>query len=365
MKARLVLEDGSWFEGESFGATGESFGEVVFNTGMAGYQEVLTDPSYCGQIVTMTYPLVGNYGCNMDDIESTKSHVRGFVVREAAKHPSHYRSQDSLDAYLKRENVIGIEGIDTRRLTRILRVHGTMRGVITTQATPLEELVARVNAFDLAHDQVAQVTTKSAYRVPADGDRIVLLDFGTKMGTLRSLRERGCDIVVLPAFSTREEILAWKPKGIMLSNGPGDPEDLLPIVEVIKQLIGQIPMFGICMGHQLLSLACGATTEKLQFGHRGANHPVKDLRSGRVFITSQNHGYVVKEKSLIGTDLQLTHINQNDGTVEGVRHAVHAAFSVQYHPEARPGPDDSDYLFDDFLTMIEAFWEGGKHVAKA
>ena len=365
MAARLLLEDGSLFVGENFGAQGESFGEVVFNTGMAGYQEVLTDPSYCGQIVTMTYPLVGNYGCNMDDIESTKSHVRGFVVREAAEYPNHYRSQLSLDDYLKRENVIGISGIDTRQLTRTLRVHGTMRGVLTTLDTPVEELLERLQNFALPRDQVAQVTTQSAYRVPADGRRIVLLDFGTKMGTLRSLRERGCDIVVLPAFSTVDEIMAWGPKGIMMSNGPGDPEDLPEVVSVIKQLIGKVPIFGICMGHQLLSLACGATTEKLQFGHRGANHPVKDLRTNRVYITSQNHGYVVKTDSLQDTELELTHVNQNDGTVEGVRHKLKSAFSVQYHPEARPGPDDSDYLFDDFIDMIDAFWEGGTNVAKA
>ncbi len=365
MEARLLLEDGSLFTGSSFGATGESFGEVVFNTGMVGYQEVLTDPSYYGQIVTMTYPLIGNYGCNMDDIESTKSHVRGFIVREAAQHPNHYRSQLSLDDYLKQENVIGISDIDTRQLTRTLRVHGTMRGVITTLDTPVAELLDRLLHFTLPKDQVAQVTTKSAYRVPADGLRIVLLDFGTKMGTLRSLRERGCDIVVLPAFSTVKEIMAWGPKGIMLSNGPGDPEDLAPVVSVIKQLLGYVPIFGICMGHQLLSLACGATTEKLQFGHRGANHPVKDLKSNRVYITSQNHGFVVRADSLANTDLELTHINQNDGSVEGIRHKLKSAFSVQYHPEARPGPDDSDYLFDDFLMMIDAFWEGGINVAKA
>ncbi|PWI57324.1 carbamoyl phosphate synthase small subunit [Sulfoacidibacillus thermotolerans] len=364
MGARLLLEDGTLFEGTHFGASGESFGEVVFNTGMTGFQEVLTDPSYYGQIVTMTYPLIGNYGCTVDDMESTRSHVRGFVVRSYETIPSHFKSEFSLDDYLKREGVVAIADIDTRKLTRILRVHGTMKGVITSLDTPLAQLQQRLADYVHPVDQVAQVTTKTPYRIPGEGLRVVLLDFGVKMGVLRSLRARNCDVVVLPAYSTYEEIMAWGPNGLMMSNGPGDPMDLPEIVETIKRLIGRIPIFGICMGHQLLCLARGAQTEKLRFGHRGANHPVKDLRTGRVYMTSQNHGYVVREESLRNTNLELTHINQNDGTVEGVRVKQEAAFSVQYHPEARPGPDDSDELFDEFIQLMKQFVQGGDVNAK-
>lgn len=359
MIARLLLEDGTVLTGQSVGATGESFGEVVFNTGMTGYQEVLTDPSYCGQIVTMTYPLIGNYGCNVDDIESMRSHVRGFVVRECAEYPSHYRNQFSLGEFLRRERIIGIAGVDTRKLTRILRVQGTMRGLITTGDESDEVLLARLLAEPLLRDQVAQVTTREPYRVPGEGKRIVLLDFGAKQGTLRSLRARDCDVIVLPAFSTAQEILAWEPEGLMMSNGPGDPDDLPTVVATVAALIGQVPIFGICMGHQILAKACRAETAKLPFGHRGVNHPVKDLQTGRIYMTSQNHGYVVTPESLDHTELELTHINQNDGTVEGIRHKHALAFSVQYHPEARPGPDDSDYLFDDFLRMVEKQAKGG------
>ena len=359
MRARLILEDGTVFEGRAFGAEGESFGEVVFNTGMTGYQEVLTDPSYYGQIVTMTYPLIGNYGVNVDDIESSHPHVRGFVVREWSDHPSNWRNQGDLDAYLKRNHILGIHGIDTRMLTKKIRVRGTMAGVITTLDTAVEEYVAKLNTHHLLpRDQVSRVTTKSTYRAPGENRRIVAMDFGMKAGVLRSLVARGCDVTVVPAYTSAEEVLAWKPHGVMLSNGPGDPADLQEIIETVRTLIGQVPIFGICLGHQLISLACGAKTDRLKFGHRGANHPVKDLLNGRCYITSQNHGYVVVEDSLQGTGLQLTHINQNDGSVEGVQHSKYPVFSVQYHPEARPGPDDSDYLFDRFMDMIDAHWEG-------
>ncbi|MGZ4113092.1 MAG: glutamine-hydrolyzing carbamoyl-phosphate synthase small subunit [Tumebacillaceae bacterium] len=359
MRARLILEDGTVFEGVGFGAEGESFGEVVFNTGMTGYQEVLTDPSYYGQIVTMTYPLIGNYGVNVDDIESNHPHVRGFVVREWSEHPSNWRSMGNLDDYLKRNKILGIQGIDTRMLTKKIRVRGTMAGVITTLDTPVETYVEQLNTPNLLpRDQVAQVSTKSTYRCPGEGRRIVAMDFGMKAGILRSLLARGCDVTVVPAHTSVEEIMSWKPHGIFLSNGPGDPADLHDIIDNVRELLGKAPVFGICLGHQLISLACGAKTDRLKFGHRGANHPVKDLLNGRCYITSQNHGYVVVDESLQGTDLELTHINQNDGSVEGLRHKKYPAFCVQYHPEARPGPDDSDYLFDRFMDMIDAHWEG-------
>lgn len=359
MKARLILEDGTVLEGQAFGAEGESFGEVVFNTGMTGYQEVLTDPSYYGQIVTMTYPLIGNYGVNVDDIESAHPHVRGFVVREWAEFPSNWRNRGDLDAYLKRHQILGIHGIDTRMLTKKIRVHGTMAGVITTLDTPVEAYVAKLKTEDvLVRNQVAHVTTKSTYRCPGEERRIVAMDFGMKAGVLRSLVARGCDVTVVPAQTSAEEILNWEPHGVMLSNGPGDPADLLDIIETVRELLPKVPVFGICLGHQLISLACGAKTDRLKFGHRGANHPVKDLLNGRCYITSQNHGYVVVPESLEGTGLELTHINQNDGSVEGVQHTKYPAFSVQYHPEARPGPDDSDYLFDRFMDLIDSYWEG-------
>ncbi|HEU4964529.1 MAG TPA: glutamine-hydrolyzing carbamoyl-phosphate synthase small subunit [Bacilli bacterium] len=359
MRARLILEDGTVFEGESFGAKGESYGEVVFNTGMTGYQEVLTDPSYYGQIVTMTYPLIGNYGINVDDIESAHPHVRGFVVREWAEVPSNWRSMDNLDEYLSFNNIMGIQGIDTRMLTKKIRVRGTMAGVITTEDKSVEEYVQQLNTDHLLpRDQVARVTTKSTYRCPGEKRRIVAMDFGMKAGILRSLLARDCDVTVVPADTSVEEIMHWRPHGVFLSNGPGDPADLNEIIETVRDLIPQVPIFGICLGHQLISLACGAKTDRLKFGHRGANHPVKDLLTGRCYITSQNHGYVVTPDSLEGTGLELTHLNQNDGSVEGVRHTEYPVFSVQYHPEARPGPDDSDYLFDRFMDMIDAHWEG-------
>lgn len=355
--ARLVLESGDVFTGVNFGASGESVGEVVFNTGMTGYQEVLTDPSYCGQIVTMTYPLIGNYGVNVDDAESRAPYVHGFVVREFSELPSHYKSMESLESYLKKHNVIGIAGIDTRQLTKRIRREGTMKAVLTTEETSVEELLRKLSA-PLPRNQVERVTTPVTYRCPGEGRRVVAMDFGMKSGVVRSLLARQCDVIVVPAHTTAEEILNWRPDGVMLSNGPGDPEDVPYAIETVGQLLGKVPVFGICLGHQLIALACGARTEKMRFGHRGVNHPVKDLRTGKVAITSQNHGYEVNAASLLNTDLMLTHINQNDGTVEGFMHTKAPAFCVQYHPEARPGPDDSDGLFDAFMEMMDQVREG-------
>ena len=352
MQARLVLEDGTVFTGKSFGSQAESIGEVVFNTSITGYQEVLSDPSYCGQIVTMTYPLIGNYGISRDDFEAVRPFVHGFIVREHEPYPSNWKAEYSLDNLLKEFNIPGIYDIDTRMLTRKLRYHGVMKGMITTSSLPVPELLDRLRATVLPTDQVARVSTKQIFTAPGDGERIVLIDFGSKHGILRHLVRRGCDVVVVPHNTTAEQIRRLRPDGILLSNGPGDPKDVPYAIETVRQLLGEFPLLGICFGHQIFALACGAETVKMKFGHRGGNHPVKDLRSGRCYITSQNHGYTVVEESVQGTDLEITHINNNDKSVEGLRHKILPAFSVQYHPEAAPGPYDSGYLFDEFLEMI-------------
>ncbi|CAM3533955.1 carbamoyl phosphate synthase small subunit [Paenibacillus lupini] len=352
MQARLLLEDGTLFTGQSFGADTQTLGEVVFNTGITGYQEVLSDPSYCGQIVTMTYPLIGNYGISRDDFESISPSIHGFVVRRYEPVPSNWRAQYSLGDLLKEYNIPGITGIDTRMLTRILRQHGTMKGLLTTGNERIEELQERIGASSLMIDQVARTSTKSVFSSPGFGERIVLVDFGAKSGILRELTKRGCDVVVVPHNTTAEEIRRLAPDGIQLSNGPGDPKDVPYAVKMISELLGEFPIFGICLGHQLFALACGADTTKLKFGHRGGNHPVKELATNRCYITSQNHGYTVLEDSINSTELSVTHINNNDKTIEGLKHNKYPAFSVQYHPEAAPGPFDSSYLFDEFLDMI-------------
>lgn len=351
-QARLLLEDGTLFSGKTFGADAELTGEVVFNTGITGYQEVLSDPSYCGQIVTMTYPLIGNYGITRDDFESIRPFVNGFVVRRHEPVPSNWRAEYSVDTLLKEYGIPGISEIDTRMLTRIIRHHGTMRGVITTSSKPVEELMEMIKSTPQVRDQVARTSTPQIYTSPGSKERIVLVDFGSKSGILKELTSRGCDVIVVPHNTTADEIRRLRPDGIQLSNGPGDPKDVPYAVEMIKELLGEYPIFGICLGHQLFALASGADTEKLKFGHRGGNHPVKELSSGRCYITSQNHSYAVKEDSIQGTDLEITHINNNDKTVEGLKHTKYPAFSVQYHPEAAPGPHDSSYLFDEFLNMI-------------
>ncbi|CAM2825797.1 carbamoyl phosphate synthase small subunit [Paenibacillus sediminis] len=352
MQARLLLEDGTLFTGKSFGAEGETTGEVVFNTGITGYQEVLSDPSYCGQIVTMTYPLIGNYGITRDDFESVAPSVHGFVVRRHETVPSNWRAQYSVDDLLKEYGIVGISDIDTRMLTRIIRHHGTMKGIITTSTKSEQELREMLLSTDLRRDQVARTSTKHIYSSPGAKERIVLVDFGAKSGILRELTQRGCDVVVVPHDVTADEIRKLHPDGIQLSNGPGDPKDVPHAVKMISELLGEYPIFGICLGHQLFALACGADTERLKFGHRGGNHPVKDLRTGRCYITSQNHGYTVNEQSIANTELEITHINNNDKTIEGLKHKKYPAFTVQYHPEAAPGPFDNSYLFDEFLQMI-------------
>ena len=353
MKAYLALQDGTVFEGVNIGAEGTAVGEIVFNTGMTGYQEVLTDPSYAGQIVTMTYPLIGNYGVNGADPESLKSWVKGFVVREIAGCPSNWRSEGDLDVYLKRQGVVGIEGIDTRRLTKILRDSGVMNGVLTTDENfSIDKYMDDIKAYRIT-DPVREVTCARTRRVEGKGRRVALLDFGAKENIVRSLAARGCDVTVCPAETAAGELVGAEFEGIMLSNGPGDPKDCVKIIENIRKLIdADMPIFGICLGHQLVALACGGDTGKLKYGHRGANHPVKDLTSDRTYITSQNHGYAVIAESLDAKKAVITHINMNDGTVEGVRYLDHPVFTVQFHPEASPGPRDTAYLFDNFLSLM-------------
>ena len=385
MKAILALADGTVFEGEQFGATGETVGEVVFNTSMTGYQEVLTDPSYKGQIVTMTYPLIGNYGCNEADVESIGPQVEGFVVREYSAYHSNWRSKWSLDTYLAEHGIIGIQGIDTRALTRRLRVHGVMNGCLSTVDLNPEHLISKAKAWHglVGWDLVQRVTCPNPYawrngpqssvispqlkdesvkpeslltdnpQATTDPYKVVALDFGIKYNILRQLTEHGCEVQVVPAKTTAEEILAAEPDGVFLSNGPGDPMPVGYAIETIQGLIGKTPLFGICLGHQLLGLALGGKTFKLKFGHRGANQPVKHLETDRVEITSQNHGFCVDIDSLPNT-VDITHINLNDDTLEGIHHREYPIFSVQYHPEASPGPHDASYLFSRFTKMMEA-----------
>ena len=353
MKRLLILEDGSVYEGTAFGANHFQVGELVFNTGMSGYQEVLSDLSYCGQIVMMTYPMIGNYGINHDDFESLDPAVFGFVVRECCEQPSNFRSDYTLDEFLKMKNIPGIQGVDTRAITRKLRTSGTMRAIMADEGADVEEIVKILKNTELMHDQVARVSTHNPFPIPNRGRRVVLMDFGAKLGIIRELSKRNCDLTVVPYDTDAQSILDLKPDGVMLSNGPGDPKDVPEAVATIRELMGKVPLFGICLGHQLISLASGANTVKLKFGHRGCNHPVINLASGKVEMTSQNHGYAVELDSLEGTDLVMTHQALNDKSVEGVRHTKYPVFSVQYHPEASPGPEDSNYLFDQFMELME------------
>jgi carbamoyl-phosphate synthase small subunit len=358
MQARLALEDGKVFKGESFGADGERYGEVVFNTSMTGYQEILTDPSYKGQIVTMTYPLIGNYGINKEDVESRKIFLEGFVVKEYAKFASNWRSQYSLADYLKQNNIIGIEGIDTRALTLHIRQAGAMKAVLSTEDLDEKILVQKAKESPglVGIDLVKEVTSNKIYiwsKATKASYKVVVLDFGVKYNILRKLLENNCEVVVVPAYTKTEEILKLKPDGVLLSNGPGDPAAVKYVIQTTRELIGKLPIFGICLGHQMLGLALGGKTYKLKFGHHGANHPVKDLKTGKISITVQNHGFCVDIESLDKKDIELTHINLNDRTLEGIRHKKLPIFSVQFHPEASAGPHDAEYLFRDFIKMME------------
>lgn len=358
MERLLILEDGSVYRGQGFGSDELKIGELVFNTSMTGYQEILTDNSYCGQIVMMTYPLIGNYGINRDDYESIEPAVFGFVTRDLCQSPSNWRSQETLDSFLKSHHIPGIYDVDTRAITRKLRSKGTMRAMLADPDTDIEAAVRQLQETDYLHDQVARVSSSRIFPIPNRGHKVVLMDFGAKLGIVRELSRRGCDLIVVPWDTDAETILSYHPDGVMLSNGPGDPEDVPQAIDTIRQLLGKTVVFGICLGHQLISLACGAKTYKLKFGHRGANHPVVDLETGKVDITSQNHGFAVDIDSLADTPLELTHKALNDGSCEGVRHKELPVFSVQFHPEASAGPEDTAYLFDKFVAMMD---KEGRH----
>jgi carbamoyl-phosphate synthase small subunit len=367
-EALLVLRDGRVFRGEALGAEGETSGEVIFNTAMSGYQEIITDPSYRGQIVTMTYPMIGNYGLNDEDVESRRPWVNGLVVKEASVHPSSWRGRVSLDQYLKTHRIVGLQGIDTRALTRHLRDHGSQDGIVSSADLDVERLRARARALPqiVGRDLVSEVTVAAPFgweegewkrgrgyvTPPPPRFSVIAYDAGIKLNILRQLRTAGCDVTVVPADTPAPAVLERKPDGVFLSNGPGDPEAVPYLVESVRELIGRVPIFGICLGHQIIGLAARGRTYKLPFGHHGANHPVRDLATGRVEITSQNHNFAVDPASVAGAGWEATHLNLNDGTCEGLRHRELPVFCVQYHPEASPGPHDASYLFRRFTDLM-------------
>lgn len=358
MKARLVLEDGKIYHGESFGHEGEQGGEVVFNTGMTGYQEIISDPSYCGQIVTLTFPLIGNYGINPYDFQAEKTLVKGLIVREHCQNPNHWQAELKISDYLKKEEIVGISGVDTRSLTRHLRKQGTMKGFISTNPELSDgDLIEKVKSAPSLSDvdYVKEATSHKPYTIYGEGPHIAVLDLGCKLSILESLKANNCQITVLPADTQEEEMLSLKADGVLISNGPGNPKRIPYVTDTVKKLLGKIPIFGICLGHQVLGLALGGDTYKLKFGHRGTNHPVKDLNSGSVFITSQNHGYALKKESLDNQPVEVSHINLNDFTVEGLRHLELPIFSLQFHPEGNPGPYDSMSLFEDFIGLVNNY----------
>jgi carbamoyl-phosphate synthase small subunit len=350
LKGKLILEDGSMFYGDLLNNI-KATGEVVFNTGMTGYQEILTDPSYCRQIVTLTYPLIGNYGVADIFMQSRKSFVNGFIIGELCDEGSNWHLETSLRDFLSRQGIPCLYNVDTRAITRQIRSAGTMKGIIVAEDTVQSE-IDELFAVPIKKDVVDEVTTPEAYKMENDGPHVVVMDFGIKKNILKALHKIGCNLTIVPSTTTAEEIMSLQPDGLFLSNGPGDPKDVPEVIANVKKLIDKKPIFGICLGHQLLALALGADTYKLKFGHRGSNQPVKNLLTGKVQISSQNHGFAVDEKSFEGLPLEVTHRSVNDGTVEGMRHKELPIFSVQYHPEASPGPDDNTYLFDQFWTML-------------
>ena len=351
MNSILYLEDGTVFMGKAIGHMGITVGELVFNTSMTGYQEILTDPSYAGQVITMCYPYIGNYGINYNSSQSEKIQVKGIVVKNMYNDTSHYLSENSFEGFLKENNIVGISGIDTRSITKKIRASGTMKCVICNKNESINELKDMLNFHD-DKNLVVKVSTPSIKEIKGKGPKVAVLDFGVKNNIIENLKSRNCDITIFPYNTSYEKIMSINPKGILLSNGPGDPKDVYDVVGVIKKMINTVPIFGICLGHQLLSLALGGDTYKMKFGHRGGNHGVKDKDTDKSFITSQNHGYAVKKDSLDRDSIEITHINLNDNTVEGFRHKTLPIFSVQFHPEGSPGPTDTSYLFDKFLSLM-------------
>ncbi|MFJ1626317.1 carbamoyl phosphate synthase small subunit [Marinilactibacillus psychrotolerans] len=361
-KRLLILEDGNVFKGYGFGSEKETIGEIVFNTGMTGYQESITDQSYNGQILTFTFPLIGNAGINRDDYESIFPTTKAVIVKEYARVPSNWRSRMNLDEFLKEKNIPGLTGVDTRRLTKVIREHGAMKAMLTNDTDSIEENLERLRKTILRRDQVAQVSTTRPYVSPQNGRKVVVIDFGLKHSILHELNKRDCHVTVLPYNTKVETILNLNPDGVMLTNGPGDPTDLPQVLEMIRNLQRKVPVFGICLGHQLIALANGAKTYKMNFGHRGFNHPVKEIATGKIAFTSQNHGYAVAADSIDTEQLRVTHIEINDHTVEGLRHRHYPVFSVQYHPDAAPGPHDAADLFDQFTELMES-WKVGNDYA--
>lgn len=357
MERYLILEDGTVFKGKGFGHSEMCVGELVFTTGMTGYQESITDQSYNGQIITFTYPLIGNTGINRDDNESISPTCKGIVVKEYARVPSNWRSAQDIDSFLKSRKIVGIAGVDTRALTRKLREKGTIKACIVDIGCDVNDVLITLQNTVLPINNVEQVSTKTAYPNPGTGRRVVVIDFGLKHSILRELSLRQCDCTVLPHTATSKDVLDQHPDGVMLTNGPGDPKDVPHAIQMIRELMGQVPIFGICLGHQLLALANDADTFKLKYGHRGFNHPVLEVATGKINFTSQNHGYTVDPNSVDKAKLFITHTELNDGTVEGIRHRKHPAFSVQFHPDATPGPHDGVHIFDEFMEMMDTFKE--------
>ncbi len=355
MNKKIVFQDGTEFYGTGFGSSEQVITEIVFNTSMVGYQEIISDNSYCNQGVVMTYPLIGNYGINSNDEESVLPMLEALIVKEVAQSPSHYQVENNLDTYLKRFNVAGISNVDTREITRYIRDNGSQMICICDANADTKEIIKQIENYEKPQDEVSRVSTQKPYRFENDGYKLVAIDCGIKLNIIRELQKYGFDVTVLPHNATKEEVLSHNLDGLFLSNGPGNPEVNTAVINLIRELDGSVPTFGICLGHQIIALAYGAKTTKMKFGHRGANHPVKNLQTGLIEITSQNHSYAVEAESLKQTELETTHINLLDNTIEGLKHKTKPIFCVQYHPESAPGPEDSTYLFNDFKKMIAEF----------
>lgn len=353
MLGKIYLEDGTYIVGKGFGFKGTSLGELVFNTSMTGYLEILTDPSYADQVITMTYPLIGNYGTNLNEQESLKIHAKGLIVKSFSKTPSNYKSEGNIEDFLIKMKIVGISDVDTRKITKKIRENGTLKCIITNEDIQEEKLKELLSEFNPVDDMMKKVGTSKAYKIEGDGLNVALVDFGVKNNIISILKDKGCSITVFPFNASSEEIMKIKPQGVLLSNGPGDPKQAIESIKTAKELMGKVPMFGICLGHQIICLANGGDTYKMKFGHRGSNHGVYDIDRDRAYITSQNHGYGVDPKSLDGKEIVITHRNLNDDTVEGIRSKTLPLFSVQFHPEGAPGPTDTLYLFDKFISMMK------------